>query len=45
LASVRFFMMQFGTKEEIEELRNARNICYILGGALLLGGVSIHIFF
>jgi len=34
-----------GSKEEIEELRNARNISYIIGGALLLGGISIHIFF
>ena len=31
--------------EQVEFARNVRNACYIAGGALLLGGISIHIFF
>jgi hypothetical protein len=31
--------------EKVESSRDMRNIGYIAGGVLLLGGVSIHIFF
>lgn len=33
------------SKSEINGLQTARNVCYIVGGALILGGISIHIFF
>jgi len=45
-------IMQYGLQDDIdrayknaERSRDMRNAGYIAGGALLLGGVSLHIFF
>lgn len=32
-------------REEINSLQSARDVCYVVGGLLLVGGISIHIFF
>ena len=32
-------------KSDISDMTRTRNICYIVGGTLLLSGISIHIFF